>query len=219
MTPAHPRREPTPMQTGRPAGANSVRSLPYPIRQLQPLPHEFSRPMPQKPDEPGSRAWQHARLAIAWALFVTYGSLVPLEYKPLSNPWQHFLHTPWLHLGVGSRADWVANILLYVVLAYFATGAVWASRLGIALRVVLLGLVFSACLGLAVGIEFLQQFFPPRTVSLNDLLAEAIGTGLGALSWFISGKRIAVMWERYGAWNPPPLLIMPGLLSPTRKGV
>src|SRR5574338_1428005 len=140
-----------------------------------------------------------AGAALAYGFFVVYGSLIPFAWRsrPLSQAWDIFLHTPYLALGIGSRADWVANILLYVVLAYFATGAVWASRLGRELRVVLLGLVFSACLGLAVGIEFLQQFFPPRTVSLNDLLAEAIGTGLGALCWFVSGKRIAVMWERF----------------------
>lgn len=144
-----------------------------------------------------SRAWQHAKLALLWALFVAYGSLVPLEYKPRPDAWQQFLNTPWLDLGVGSRADWVANILLYLVLAYFATGAVWASRMTAGVRVVLLGGVLSACLAMAVSIEFLQLFFPPRTVSLNDLLAEGIGTVLGTLAWFVSGHRIATMWERF----------------------
>ena len=57
-----------------------------------------------------SLAWPHARLAILWALFVAYGSLVPLEYKAQPNAWQYFVNTPWLDLSVGSRADWVANI-------------------------------------------------------------------------------------------------------------
>lgn len=142
---------------------------------------------------------QHAAVALLWALFVAYGSLVPLEFKPRPDALQHFLNTRWLDLGVGSRADWVANILLYVVLAYFATGAVWASRLAAGLKVLLLAMVLAACLAMAVGIEFLQLFFPPRTVSLNDLLAEGIGTVLGTLAWFVSGRRIAGMWARFMA--------------------
>ncbi len=98
---------------------------------------------------------------------------------------------------MGSRADWVANILLYLVLAYFVTGAVWVSRLTSALRTMLLVLMLGACLALAVGIEYLQLFFPPRTVSLNDLLAEGLGTVLGTMVWFMAGRRIAATWERF----------------------
>lgn len=155
------------------------------------------RMMSTTPHQPASRAWQHAKLAIAWAVFVTYGSLVPLEFKPNPHAWQQFLHTPWLQLGVGSRADWVANILLYVVLAYFGAGAVWTLRATRSLRVVLLAIVLAACVALAVGIEFAQLYFPPRTVSLNDLLAEGLGTAIGAGLWFVSGKRVAAMWERF----------------------
>ena len=99
-----------------------------------------------------SLAWPHARLALLWALFVAYGSLVPLEYKARPDAWQYFVNTPWLDLGVGSRADWVANILLYLVLAYFVTGAVWASQLTRTLRTLLLALMLGACLALAVAV-------------------------------------------------------------------
>ena len=61
---------------------------------------------------------------LAYAVFVVYGSLVPLDfhYRPLAAAWDAFLQTPYLHLDVGSRADWVANILLYIPLGFFATG-------------------------------------------------------------------------------------------------
>lgn len=143
------------------------------------------------------QAGQHARIALLWALFIAYGSLVPLEFRPRDDAWQRFLHTPWLQLGTGSRADWVANILLYLVLAYFVTGAVWTRRVGSALRSLVLALSLGACLALAVGIEYLQLFFPPRTVSLNDLVAEALGTALGGLLWFVSGQRIAALWAGF----------------------
>ena len=127
--------------------------------------------MASPPGTTAAKASQHALLALLWALFVAYGSLVPLEFRPRPDAWQAFMATPWLSLGVGSRADWVANILLYLVLAYFVTGAVWASRLGRVARMLLLGLVLTTVLAMAVGIEYLQLFFPPRTVSRNDLLA------------------------------------------------
>ncbi len=151
----------------------------------------------------GSPAAQAPRnyilIALLWALFVAYGSLVPLDFRPRPDAWQAFMNTPWLSLGVGSRADWVANVLLYLVLAWFASGAVWTSRLSVWVRTPLLARVLGAILALAVGIEYLQLFFPPRTVSRNDLLAEALGTGLGTDRCGSSPRqpRLAAMWRRF----------------------
>ena len=138
---------------------------------------------------------RHAAATLAWALFIVYGSLVPLDFRPRPDAWQAFLATPYLSLGVGSRADWVANILLYLVLAYFATGAIQANQRSP--RIFRLAGTLGACLALALGIEFLQLYFPPRTVSLNDLIAEFLGTGLGCTLWFASGRRFAAMWARF----------------------
>jgi len=52
------------------------------------------------------------------------------------------------------------------------------------------GLVLVCCLGMAVVIEFLQLWFPPRTVSQNDLLAEALGSVAGAVIWLAAGRRL-----------------------------
>ena len=45
--------------------------------------------------------------AFLYALFVVYGSLVPLafRYRPLGDAWAVFLEIPYLQLGIGSRAD------------------------------------------------------------------------------------------------------------------
>jgi len=130
------------------------------------------------------------RLATAlYALFVVYGSLVPLEYRDraLDEAWRTFLETPYYQLGVASRADWVANILLYIPLAFLAMG--WATkRMGRAPATLL---VFAASVTIAFGVEFAQLFFPPRTVSLNDLVAETIGSALGVLFWHAMGERFS----------------------------
>lgn len=133
-----------------------------------------------------------ATLWALWVLFIVYGSLVPLEPRALdfAAAWRNFRELPFLRLGVASRADWIANGVLYLPLGLLS--AQWAWRLSpAALRVPALALSLAGCLLLALAVEFAQQFFPPRTVSLNDLLAEGLGSLLGVL---LAGR--ALSWGR-----------------------
>ena len=61
--------------------------------------------------------------------FVVYGSLVPFEYRShtLDEALRAFVSIKYLDLGVVSRADWVANIVLYVPLAFLRCA--WTSRM------------------------------------------------------------------------------------------
>lgn len=146
---------------------------------------------------------------VAFATFVVYGSLVPLDFqnRPFAEAWAAFQAIPFLDLGVESRADWIANGVLYAplgALGALALGrgrAQWG-RSGIALTLALL---------LAVGIEFAQLFFPPRTVSQNDLIAE----GIGSLAGVVAAHSLGHWFER---WRRALLLDLPrllGLLLPT----
>ena len=129
-------------------------------------------------------------LFLGYLAFVVYGSLVPLDFQPL--PWdqalEQFAKIPYLNLGVDSRADWVANGVLYVPLGFFASMALTAGRCpapsAFFLSVSLGGVV-------AVAVEFTQLYFPPRTVSQNDLMAEFIGTVLGAALAPVAGPWLA----------------------------
>jgi glycopeptide antibiotics resistance protein len=131
--------------------------------------------------------------------FVVYGSLVPFELRPLA--WDQavgaFAQIPYLNLGMASRADWIANIVLYVPLAFLGCTALlgidrggWRAALGVAL-------VGVFCLAVAFGVEFAQQWFAPRTVSINDLVAEAIGTLIGLLLWALGRARILWLWDAF----------------------
>jgi glycopeptide antibiotics resistance protein len=136
--------------------------------------------------------------AIGYLVFVVYGSLVPLRYTPL--PWDHalarFQAIPFLQLGIGSRADWVANLLLFIPLTFLWLGWLWPR--GVLARVVVSLCLLAAAVGIAVGIEFTQIFYPPRTVSQNDILAECIGAVLGIGFWWWRGPALWVWVQRWG---------------------
>ena len=125
------------------------------------------------------RLW---RLWLGWAVFVIYGSLVPLNFHPL--PWpdalRMLLQAPMLDLGVAQRADWVANGVLYFPVGFLGAGVLMGAhpRAGRKLLAITGALALGTALALAV--ELAQTAFPGRTVSRNDLLAEALGSALGA---------------------------------------
>ena len=151
---------------------------------------------PTHPYARGLQDRQRAGLIVAgfaYLCFVVYGSLVPLQFRPIpiDAALKQFSAIPYLNLSIDSRADWVANILLYVPLSYLLTaGLALPSRSSIA-RALLAVAVFAACAILAIGIEFTQLAFPPRTVSLNDIVAELIGSALGIAACGISGGSVA----------------------------
>lgn len=131
--------------------------------------------------------------------FVIYGSLVPLDFRPmpLDQAIVQFREVPFLQLGIGSRADWVANLLLFIPLSFLWTGFLAHGR-GLAAGALASLLVWTAALALCLGIEFTQQFFPPRTVSQNDIFAESLGGALGIAAWWALGPR----WMRwYQGWR------------------
>lgn len=129
-------------------------------------------------------------LAAAYLTLVVYGSLVPLQYRyiPLDQAIARFRDIPWLELGIGSRADWVANLLLFIPLSFLWLGALWPRRPGVRFPLTLA--IFLLAVMLSLGIEFIQLYFPQRTVSANDLLAESIGALVGVWAWWRWGVRL-----------------------------
>lgn len=135
---------------------------------------------------------------LAYLLFVIYGSLVPLDYRamPLDAAIAAFRQVPWLQLGIASRADWMANLLLFIPLAFIFTGALAHGR-GIVVRLLASALVLAASVGLSLGIEFTQLFFPQRTVSQNDIAAESLGGLIGIVAWWWVGGRFLGWYESW----------------------
>jgi glycopeptide antibiotics resistance protein len=134
--------------------------------------------------------------ALGYAAFVVYGSLVPLDFRPmpLAAAWQEYRAIPFLRLGMGSRADWVANLLLFIPLGFLLMGLV--DRRRSALRGLGAAAVVALCVAASAAIEFVQLFFPPRTVSQNDILAEGIGALVGVGLWLGFGPALMRWLER-----------------------
>jgi glycopeptide antibiotics resistance protein len=130
-------------------------------------------------------------------LFAVYGNLIPLRFQPQS--WSQavatFREIPFIDpFDVGARGDWVISVWLFTALSYLLMGALCVDRpwqVGLAMG---LGVV-AFCGALSVAIEFVQIFFPPRTVSLNDILVEILGAVAGTVLWLWRGQRIT-NWAR-----------------------
>jgi glycopeptide antibiotics resistance protein len=139
-------------------------------------------------DNPRSLLWL---TALVYTAFVIYGSLVPLDLHPL--PWDEavtrFREIPFLKLGIGSRADWVANLLLFIPLSFLWMGALSAGTGRLRGTFATLA-VIPVATALSLGIEFTQLFFPQRTVSQNDIFAETLGGLVGVIVWWGTGRRI-----------------------------
>ncbi len=146
-------------------------------------------------DPPGRRALLVG--AGCYLLFIVYGSLVPLDFnpRPLAAAWRDFLAVRYFELGVESRADWIANGVLYMPLAYLLSAGLAASRGSVAAQLLRAVAVFLACAALALGVEFTQLFFPPRTVSINDIIAELVGSALGIAVWCAWGGALERLWN------------------------
>jgi VanZ family protein len=152
------------------------------------------------------------RLVTAWAAccaFVVYGSLVPFRYRALdmATAIERFQAMPWLDIDLGGRLDWIANLLLYLPVGFLGTLALagrGSKASGIAQPLVAVLLSLTIGTALAVGIEFAQIFFAPRTVSLNDLAAEVVGCVVGCIGAALVGTRFrALILSTWGGNGTP----------------
>lgn len=121
------------------------------------------------------RLWRW--LLLASIVFVVYGSLVPLNFQPmaLAEAVARFLDFASVDLSTGSRIDKASNVLLTVPVAFAAAQCLLPGRSLIVAFLWRLLIVVGVLL-LSMGVEFAQQFFPPRTMSWSDVGAQTVGT-------------------------------------------
>jgi VanZ family protein len=154
-------------------------------------------------------------LALGFLAFATYGSLVPLDFRPLpaAEAVEHYREAWMVPIRVGSRSDWLSNILLFTPLGYLLAGWLSVDRPRRALVAVAVAVPVTSAT-LSAAIEFAQVYFPSRTVSARDVVAETLGGTIGGVAWLAARRLLAVpsWWGDIGrreraAWLLPAYLV------------
>lgn len=142
---------------------------------------------------------QFLAFAVGYTLFIVYGSVLPFQYSPISPgaALERLEQAPYLRLGAGQeRADWIATILFVAPAGFFWTGCFCVGDRTPWFRW-LCGILAGVGGSLfAVAVEYLQVWFPPRTISLNDIFAAAGGAWVGAIGWLLVGELLFAAWRK-----------------------
>ena len=112
-----------------------------------------------------------------------------------------FIATPYVIHGSDQRADWIGNLLMLVPFGFMAVAAGWPDRAP--WRPVAVAGAMLFCLVIILLIKYLQLFFPPRTVTLNYIIAQSAGAFIGCCCGVIWKWRIAPAIEQ-----PDPKILL-----------
>jgi glycopeptide antibiotics resistance protein len=109
-------------------------------------------------------------------------------YRDPAQAFLAFLTTPYVAHGSDQRADWVGNLLMLIPFGFMVAAAIWPARparrwpAGFAAILI--------CIVTILAIKYLQLFFPPRTVTLNYILAQSLGAVIGTTGCALWQERI-----------------------------
>jgi glycopeptide antibiotics resistance protein len=123
--------------------------------------------------------------------FAAYISFVPFNFSALERAQLFASVRTALTLGVESRTNFLANIILFVPVGFFGAGALgFEARplLGSGLRGALL---VAGMLASSAAIEAIQIFLPGRTAAGSDVLAQLLGGAIGIALWLYAGREAA----------------------------
>ena len=154
-------------------------------------------------------------LALGYVLFVIYGSLVPLAFRPvpLAAAVDHFIRVVTGPLLIDSRTDFATNFLLFVPFGYFWLAALRTDRQGWFGSLMATAFTVGCGFVLCSAIEFTQTFFPDRTVALSDMVAETFGGVFGATVWLLVGPAVNGWLRGFSKERERPALVQRLLLA------
>jgi len=135
-------------------------------------------------------------LAVVTVAFALYVSLLPfrLQPVPLGVAWADFQVAMSSWPPSVPRANFLANVLLFVPVGFGLCGALRADR---DRRLTLGTVVVVLCCSIASSLtaEFLQEFAPRRVVSMVDVVAQTVGSVIGIIAWLGAGPEL-IQWIR-----------------------
>jgi len=144
-------------------------------------------------------------LAILFVALAICGSLVPFRFHPteFEQAWKAFVADFQSWTFGGSRVDLGVNVLLFVPISFFCLQACVGESNSRIRRTIAIVVVVAACMTVSLGIEFAQNWFPPRVPSARDVFAQVIGTSIGAMIWLAVG---ATVFDRSKTGTTNPLV-------------
>ncbi len=140
-----------------------------------------------------------AAAALAWSLFVAYGSLTPFHIQPLESgqAWRMLWTAIQQPLQATSRGDWITNFLLLTPWGFAGLGALLVDRDRPLRRGVGIGIVLAVGFVLSIAVEGAQIWFPPRHPSKTDVLAQTLGNVVGMGLWILAGQTLTEWTRRH----------------------
>lgn len=126
--------------------------------------------------------WRLILFSVGFAIFVVYGSLVPLQLNAMSiaQAIDTFSDMDKFDASIVNRADWFTNFLLMMPLYYTLLLLQCHKSMSLEKLAYMLVVFFAIC-GLSILIEFVQLFVDQRITSFKDVYAQAFGMILVAL--------------------------------------
>lgn len=143
-------------------------------------------------------------LLLMYAVLIAYASTIVgpggLNYVPLDQDtaWQKYLAGAfvWIDNGSDQRADWMGNLCMLIPFGFLATACL-SPRRGAGFLTVLAAILLGASFVLVV--KYAQIYFPPRTVTLNYVVAQISGAVIGIGAFTASQSQIVrLAWRRAG---------------------
>jgi VanZ family protein len=143
----------------------------------------------------------YAWLAIGVLAFGVYVSVLPFDLRPmpLDQAWADFqalMRTPFARRV--SRANFIANVLLFVPVGFGLMGALLLDRTALPIRFLACLLILPISVAVSTAAEFIQVFAPGRLPSALDVAAQTIGCLIGMGTWVIAGNQFTT-WLRAAA--------------------
>ncbi len=137
---------------------------------------------------------RYALAAVFYALLMAYAStfigVAALNFVPIdpSEALSRLIHVPYVENGSDQRSDWMGNALMLVPFGFLVTGLLSPRT-----RASMWSMVCAAllCLVCILAVKYAQLFFPPRTVTLNYIIAQGLGTAVGILLFGVLQKPLA----------------------------
>ena len=140
-----------------------------------------------------SLRFRFAAWTLIYALAVFYVSVIigPLGFhyvpRDLGEAWRALLAIKYVEHGSDQRADWMSNLAMAIPLGFLCAGVFWPQTSGLRRWIAGAAALF-CCATFVIAVKYAQLFFPPRTVTLNYVIAQGLGSLLGILLFTASHR-------------------------------